>query len=117
MRSVWSRLWAGSRTEVAPSAKRPARSTADFTCALAAADVDLVAPFVDGDAGPAQAAQGRPAVLRLKEPRHPRGAVRDGAEDSPSVRDGLIPRHAEHALERAPRGNDQRGHDRVRSGR
>ena len=35
MRSVWSRLAAGSVTVVAPSAARPASSTHDFTCALA----------------------------------------------------------------------------------
>ena len=35
MRSVWSRLAAGSRTVVRPSACRPASSTAVFTCALA----------------------------------------------------------------------------------
>ena len=33
--SVWSRVRAGSVTLVAPSANRPASSTADFTCALA----------------------------------------------------------------------------------
>ena len=35
MRSVWSRVGTGSTTVVSPSAKSPAISTADFTCALA----------------------------------------------------------------------------------
>ena len=35
MRSVWSRVGAGSVTEVQPSAYRPASSTQDFTWALA----------------------------------------------------------------------------------
>ena len=35
IRSVWSRLGAGSVTVVVPSAARPAMSTHDFTCALA----------------------------------------------------------------------------------
>ena len=35
MSSVWSRVGTGSTTVVAPCAVRPARSTADFTCALA----------------------------------------------------------------------------------
>ena len=35
MRSVWSRLGAGSEAVVAPSAARPASRTHDFTCALA----------------------------------------------------------------------------------
>ena len=35
MRSVWSRVGAGSTTVVSPSAYSPASSTADFTCALA----------------------------------------------------------------------------------
>ena len=33
--SVWSRVRAGSVTDVSPSANNPASSTADFTCALA----------------------------------------------------------------------------------
>ena len=35
MRSVWSRVGAGSVTVVMPSAYRPASRIADFTCALA----------------------------------------------------------------------------------
>ena len=35
MRSVWSRLWTASHTEVVPSARMPAISTHDLTCALA----------------------------------------------------------------------------------
>ena len=35
MRSVWSRVTAGSTTVVSPSAYSPASSTADFTWALA----------------------------------------------------------------------------------
>jgi hypothetical protein len=35
IRSVWSRLWAGSRTVVRPTACRPASSTAVLICALA----------------------------------------------------------------------------------
>ena len=35
IRSVWSRVGAGSTTVVSPSAKRPASRIADFTCALA----------------------------------------------------------------------------------
>ena len=35
MRSVWSRLGAGSTTVVEPDASRPASSTHDFTCAEA----------------------------------------------------------------------------------
>jgi hypothetical protein len=35
IRSVWSRLGLGSTTVVGPSAARPARSTADLSCALA----------------------------------------------------------------------------------
>ena len=35
IRSVWSRVTAGSTTVVAPSAYRPASSSADFTWALA----------------------------------------------------------------------------------
>ena len=37
--SVWSRVGAGSTTVVAPSALRPASSTADFTWALATGSV------------------------------------------------------------------------------
>ena len=35
IRSVWSRLRTGSTTLTGPDAESPARSTADFTCALA----------------------------------------------------------------------------------
>ena len=35
MRSVWSRLGCGSVTVVGSAAASPARSTHDFTCALA----------------------------------------------------------------------------------
>jgi hypothetical protein len=35
IRSVWSRLGAGSTTVVVPPAPSPASSTQDFTCALA----------------------------------------------------------------------------------
>ncbi|SFV76270.1 hypothetical protein MNB_SUP05-10-177 [hydrothermal vent metagenome] len=35
MRSVWSRVGAGSVTQVSPSAYKPAKSTQDFTCAEA----------------------------------------------------------------------------------
>jgi hypothetical protein len=35
MRSVWSRVGAGSTTVVSPSAKSPASRIADLTCALA----------------------------------------------------------------------------------
>ena len=35
IRSVWSRVWTGSRTVVSPSARSPASSRQDFTWALA----------------------------------------------------------------------------------
>ena len=35
IRSVWSRLGCGSDTVVSPRARKPASSSADFTCALA----------------------------------------------------------------------------------
>ena len=39
MRSVWSRVGVGSITVVLPGVLRPAKSTADFTCAEATGSV------------------------------------------------------------------------------
>ena len=77
MRSVWSRVSAGSRTLVGPSASRPARSRHDFTCAEATSS-RCSAPR---SAGPAIASGGTPPVgasrptppasaQRLGDPRH-----------------------------------------------
>ena len=73
-RSVWSRLGAGSRTVVRPSACRPASRTAVFTCALGTGRVP-----VDAVSGAAVDGQRRPAVGRCRCARPSRAAARPRA--------------------------------------
>ena len=100
MRSVWSRLGAGSTISVVPSAWRPARTSAVFTCPL-------------GTASSARTPASEP-------PRIDSGASRPPSRPSivaPIRRSGSTTRPIGRALERRVAGRGPSGTDGRRAGR